>query len=112
MFYLSFVMNGCIVISTYPTEESALLTSKKALESRLAACVSITNVRSLYWWEGKIEDSKEYLVIFKTLKSNSEDLKRLIKENHPYTIPEIVEIDMDNVNLSYLNWMIESTQRH
>ncbi|GIU70804.1 MAG: divalent-cation tolerance protein CutA [Candidatus Nitrosocaldaceae archaeon] len=101
-------MNGSIVISTYPKEDDALNAAKKALEQRLAACVSITNVRSLYWWEGKIVDDNEYLAIFKTLKSEVDALKRLIKENHPYTVPEIVELSMDDVSKSYLNWMMDS----
>ncbi len=103
-------MDGCIVISTYPNEESAINSVKKALEARAAACASITSVRSLYWWKGKIEDSNEFMVIFKTLKSESTALKELIRDEHPYTVPEIVEISMDDVSRSYLDWMIESTR--
>lgn len=101
-------MNGCIVISTYPDEESAINTIRKALEARVAACVSITKVRSLYWWEGKITDDNEYLAIFKTLKSEANTLKRLIRENHPYTVQEVVEIDMSDVSKPYLSWMMDS----
>ncbi len=108
MFALLTVMDGCIVISTYPKEADALHAARKALEARVAACVSITNVRSLYWWEGKIVDDNEYLAIYKTLRSEVDKLRRLIKENHPYSVPEIVELSMNDVSKSYLNWMMDS----
>ncbi len=101
-------MDGCIVISTYSKEDDAIDAARKALETRVAACVSITSVRSLYWWEGEITDDNEYLAIFKTLKSEVDKLKRLIKENHHYSIPEIVELSMNDVSKSYLNWMMDS----
>ena len=105
-------MNGCIVISTYPKEQDAIDAARKALDARVAACVSISKVRSLYWWEGNIADDDEYLAIFKTLKDKADELKRLIKDNHPYTVPEIVEIGMDDVSKPYLEWMVESIVLH
>lgn len=100
-----------MVISTYPNETNAIDSARRALENKTVACVNITSVRSLYWWQEKIEDTNEYLVIFKTLDSKLEELKRLIKENHPYTVPEIVELEMDDVSKSYLDWMIESIKK-
>ncbi len=100
-----------MVISTYPNESNAIDSARRALENKTAVCVNITSVRSLYWWKEKIEDTNEYLAIFKTLDSKLEELKRVIKENHPYTVPEIVELEMDNVSKSYLDWMIESIKK-
>jgi periplasmic divalent cation tolerance protein len=56
-----------------------------------------------------VEDTSEYLAIFKTTIKNKTVLKKKIKETHPYEVPEIVEIDVASVNRSYLNWLVEST---
>lgn len=101
-------MKGMILISTYPDEASALNTARSAVESRLAACVSIAKIRSIYRWEGKVEDAEEYLALFKTTEDAATRLKEFIASSHPYTVPEIVSIAMDSVNERYMAWMVES----
>jgi len=66
-------------------------------------------IKSLYKWQGKIEDSEEFLAIFKTTIQHSKELKAEIKTRHPYEIPEVVELTMDDISDSYLNWMVSST---
>jgi periplasmic divalent cation tolerance protein len=100
--------NGIIVLSTYPDEQTAAKISRKIVESKLAACVNLTEIRSLYWWNDKIEDSKECLAIFKSTSSTSKMLREAIAKSHPYEVPEIVEIKMNSVSSSYLRWMVES----
>ena len=73
------------------------------------ACVNISKISSIYSWNDKIENTSEYLAIFKTITKNKTLLKKKIKETHPYEIPEIAEIDVTSINKSYLNWLIEST---
>ncbi len=97
-----------IVFSTYPDERTASKIARKIVESKLAACANITEIRSLYWWKDKIEDSKEYLTIFKSTSRKAKILKEAIAKSHPYEIPEIVEIKMNSVSDSYLRWMVES----
>ena len=103
------MQSGLIIISTYPDEQTAIREAKKIVKSKLAACVSLAKVRSFYWWEDKIEDSKECMAIFKSVKANAKDLRQAIAKSHPYKIPEIVELNMNHVSKSYLDWMIEST---
>ena len=103
------MQSGLIIISTYPDEQTAIREAKKIVKSKLAACVSLAKVRSFYWWENKIEDSKECMAIFKSVKANAKDLRQAIAKSHPYKIPEIVELNMNHVSKSYLDWMIEST---
>jgi len=103
------MQSGLIIISTYPDEQTAIREAKKIVKSKLAACVSLAKVRSFYWWENKIEDSKECMAIFKSVKANAKDLREAITKSHPYKVPEIVELNMNNVSKSYLDWMIEST---
>jgi uncharacterized protein involved in tolerance to divalent cations len=100
--------SGLIIISTYPDEKTAVREAKKIVKSKLAACVSLAKVRSFYWWRNSIEDSNECMAIFKSVKANAKDLREAIAKSHPYKIPEIVELDMNRVSKSYLNWMVES----
>lgn len=102
------MQSGIILLSTYPDEQTAIKVAKKIVKSRLAACVSLTKVRSFYWWEDRIEDSNECLAIFKSVRANSKELREAIAKSHPYKVPEIVELKVNRVSKSYLDWMVES----
>ena len=102
------MQSGIILLSTYPDEQTAIKVAKKIVKSKLAACVSLTKVRSFYWWEDRIEDSNECLAIFKSVKVNAKELREAITKSHPYKVPEIVELEMNHVSKSYLDWMVES----
>ena len=78
------------------------------MKSQIVACVNISKISSIYSWKGKVENSSEYLAIFKTITKNKTLLKKKIKESHPYDIPEIAEIDITSIDKSYLKWMIQS----
>jgi periplasmic divalent cation tolerance protein len=79
------------------------------VESKLAACVNYVKINSVYTWKGKIEDAKEFLALFKTTMKSKQKLKEEIARSHPYQVPEIVELKMDDVSLPYLKWLEEST---
>ena len=102
-------MKPIMIISTYPDKKSIVLVANEFVKKKLVACVNITNVSSIYSWEGKIENSSEFIAIFKTTLKNKKILKEKIKETHPYQVPEIAEIDITSINKPYLNWMVEST---
>jgi len=74
------------------------------LKKRLAACANIFPINSAYWWKGKIENPKEFVLIVKTKKQNFEKVKQAVKKIHPYTIPCIVKIDVE-ANKEYENWI-------
>ena len=80
-----------------------------AINEKFAACANIVPVNSIYSWKNSIESSNEFLVIFKTTSSNISKLRDFISDRHGYDIPEIIDFELDNVNDSYLNWMIQST---
>jgi len=76
------------------------------LEKRVCACVNvIKDVDSYFWWEGKIAQEKESLLVIKTKESLYSNVKKVVKENHPYEIPEIVGIKIDQINKVYLSWL-------
>jgi len=102
-------MKPVIIISTYPDKKSISKIAKVFVKNKTVACVNISKISSIYSWKGKVEDTSEYLAIFKTVTKNKKLLKQKIKETHPYDIPEIAEIDVVSINQSYLKWLIEST---
>ena len=102
-------MKPIIIISTYPDKSSISKFAYMIITSKLAACVNYTKISSVYSWDDKIDNSSEYLVIFKTTSKNKLKLKKEIQKSHPYDVPEIAEINVSSINDSYLKWMIENT---
>ena len=99
-----------IIVSTFPSEQSIANIIKDLIATKkLCACVSLTKVRSVYQWNGKLEDQQEFIAFFKTTKMCAERLKDEIKKVHPYEVPEILEIKVDYVSESYLSWMMQNT---
>jgi periplasmic divalent cation tolerance protein len=102
-------MKPVLIISTYPNKKLILKITNDLVKTKIIACANISKIDSVYSWNGKIQNSSEYIVIFKTITKNKSKLKKIIAETHPYDVPEIAEIDVTSINKSYLNWLIEST---
>ncbi len=101
-----------VVFVTVPDEGVAEKMAKDTVENGLAACVNIVReVRSIYIWEGKIEDEKEFLLIIKTSSSSFKNLKERIKALHPYSVPEIIGIDVTDGNEDYIKWVLKETSK-
>ena len=102
-------MKPIIIVSTYPNKKSITKIANELVQNKIAACVSITKISSIYSWQGKIENASEYLALFKTTQKNKKSLKEKIKTSHPYDVPEIAEIEITSINQSYLKWLVKST---
>jgi periplasmic divalent cation tolerance protein len=101
---------GAIVISTFGSEESLRdIAHEMIINAKLCACVSYTKVHSLYLWENKLNDEEEYIALFKTTKKKARELRNRIEKQHPYDVPEILEISIDKASRPYLDWLIGST---
>ena len=101
---------GIVIISTYPDKETISKIANTVVTKRLAACVNYTKISSVYLWEGKIENTEEFLALFKTTARAKKLLKAEIAKSHPYKVPEIVELKMDSVNIPYRDWLLDSTR--
>ena len=102
-------MKPVMLVSTYPNKKSITKIANELVKNRLAACVNITRISSIYSWEDKIENSSEFIAIFKTTQKNKKKLKEQILSTHPYKVPEIAEIDILSINKPYLDWLADST---
>lgn len=100
-----------VVFVTIPNNRTKKFVSF-ILENKFAACVNIVrNINSYYWWEGKICNDKESLLIIKTTKKLSNKLINEIKKIHPYKVPEIIFLPIIAGNKEYLNWIKNSVKK-
>jgi periplasmic divalent cation tolerance protein len=98
------------VITATNTEEEATKIQRVLVEERAAACVQIIGpISSLYWWEGEIEEAAEWICLAKARARDYPGIESLIKENHPYSVPEILAIPVSTGNKDYLTWISEVT---
>jgi periplasmic divalent cation tolerance protein len=100
-----------VVLVTCGSEEEAVKIANALVETHLAACVNLVSpIRSIYRWEGKIWDEKEWLLIIKTQKERFEALEKKVKSLHSYSIPEIISLPIGDGSSPYLNWLEEMTK--
>jgi periplasmic divalent cation tolerance protein len=105
-------MEALVVYITAPSEEEAAKIAKALVKERLAACVNIIkDIRSIYSWQGKIEDERELLMIVKTRTELFSSLKIRVKELHPYSVPEIIVLPVVDGSEEYLAWLRETTKQ-
>ena len=103
-------MDFYVVYVTAPDEESAAKMARVLVEERLAGCVNIVRgLRSIYSWQGKIEDEAEVLMICKTRKTLFDALSLRVKQLHPYTVPEIIALQITAGSDGYLKWLEDAT---
>ena len=106
---LSVTVKPVVIVSTFPSKQSVTSIANKLVMKKLAACVNITKISSVYTWKGKVENQNEYLAFFKTTKKNQSTLKKELKKLHPYDVPEIAEINVESINQPYMKWLVDST---
>ncbi|SRR5579885_3665362 len=102
---------GIVIVSIYPDKKSIAKIADAVVNKRLAACVNYTKINSVYTWKGKVENTGEFLALFKTTTKAKKQLKEEIAKTHPYQVPEIVELQMSSVNAAYQNWLVDSTSK-
>jgi len=97
-----------VVLITAPRKDAEKI-ARHLLERRVAACVNIADVKSLYWWEGKIEEDEEALLIVKTSTDKLNDLVKEVRAVHPYQVPEVVALPIVGGYKEYLSWVERET---
>jgi periplasmic divalent cation tolerance protein len=101
-----------IVLTTIGVHEKAEALARALVERRLAACVNIVGpIRSIYRWQGKVEDEQEFLLIIKTTAERTGELASAFGELHPYELPERVELKIEGGSAEYLGWIVGETVR-
>ena len=100
-----------LVYITTKDKAEARKIGRELVKERLAACVNIIDrMNSLYWWEGKIQDDLEAILIAKTKESLVKELIEKVKSLHSYTTPCIISLPILDGNKDYLAWLAKETK--
>ena len=98
-----------LACSTFPQVETAREVARQLVTENLAACANIIPaVESIYRWQGKLEESPETLVLFKTTAARYAAFQDRLKSLHPYDVPEIICLRVADGLPAYLNWVSAS----
>src|SRR3954469_18328809 len=102
--------DAMIVLTTLHDAEVAATLAKTVVEERLAACANLfPALRSIYKWQSKIEDQNEVLVLFKTRQEHYARLQSRVLEWHPYEVPELLAVPVEQAYQPYLDWLARET---
>jgi periplasmic divalent cation tolerance protein len=99
-----------IVLATVPTKEVGVQLARELVDRRLAACVNILPATSVYRWEGKVKEDEEHLLVIKTRRTFVDDIRDLFDELHPYDLPEVIALEVEDGSANYLNWIRDETE--
>lgn len=103
--------DALVVLVTTPTPERAAEIARAVVEERLAACGNVVpGLRSIYRWEGKLEDEPEALLVLKTTRDRFEALRDRVVALHPYQVPEVVALPVEAGSAPYLAWIAAETR--
>jgi periplasmic divalent cation tolerance protein len=102
-------MGFVFIYITNPNKKEAERISSHLVNERLIACANIFPISSIYWWKGKIEKAKEYVLVAKTREENFEKVKKEVERLHPYKIPCITKIAVE-ANEKFEQWIKEEVK--
>jgi len=101
-----------IVLATFSNADSAAEITGVLVREKLAACANIVpKIRSVYFWDGAVQDDEEALALIKTSTENLHELEKRLHELHPYEVPEIIAIEPHRVLEPYAEWVRDSCSR-
>ena len=100
-----------IVLATVPSKEVGVQLARELVDRRMAACVNILPVTSVYRWKGKVREDEEHLLVIKTRRTYVDDIRDLFDELHPYDLPEVIALEVEDGSANYLNWIRDETDR-
>ncbi len=103
-------MSALVVLTTVNTSQQARKLTGLILKSKAAACVTVLPpAESHYRWKGRIEKARERVLLIKTRRSAYSRLEKILRANHPYSVPEIIALPVTKGSRAYLKWLAEQT---
>jgi periplasmic divalent cation tolerance protein len=95
----------CVVLVTASSEAEATAIAQALVQERLAACVNLVPLRSVYIWQDQLQQEPEWQLLIKTTLDRFSDLEERILALHSYEVPEILAIPIQSGSPSYLAWI-------
>ncbi|HEY5993069.1 MAG TPA: divalent-cation tolerance protein CutA [Gallionellaceae bacterium] len=100
-----------LVLTNLPDQASAQRLASALVEQHAAACVNIlAPCTSMYRWQGKLESASEVPLLIKTTRAAYPRLEALVREHHPYELPEIIAVPVETGLTGYLQWVAQETR--
>jgi len=101
-------MNTIAVLTTIDSKNGARAIAKTLVERKLAACVQISAIESIYTWEGEVQESPEYRLLVKTTDERYPQVEDAIRELHTYDLPAILGFRMQHIYEPFAAWVAEN----
>ena len=100
-----------VVLVTCPSRAVAAQLAHYLVSRRMAACANIVpGLTSLFWWKGKVDRSRETLLLLKTTAAGFEPLRRAVLALHPYDVPEVIALPVVAAHVPYRCWVASSVR--
>jgi len=104
-------MHSLLVLTNLPDRAAAERLAALLIEQRLAACVNIlAPCRSVYRWKGAVQREEEHPMLIKTTAERYPALEKVLREGHPYELPEIIAVPIERGLPAYLDWVAAETR--
>jgi periplasmic divalent cation tolerance protein len=104
------VTDAFVVLTTFATAQKAAEVARVLADERLIACANVLPaVRSIYRWQGKVNDEPEVLVVLKTSAARLARMQQRLRELHPYDVPEMIALRVESGWPAYLDWLAAET---
>lgn len=95
-----------LILTTFPDQKTGQQFAKLLIERHLAACVNVLpDMVSVYQWQGNVEQSPECQLLIKTEAAKFQEVSQVILDNHPYELPEILEVRINGGLPAFLSWI-------
>ncbi|MEZ5539003.1 MAG: divalent-cation tolerance protein CutA [Pseudomonadales bacterium] len=101
----------CVVLTTTSSRAEAEQLAKLLVEQKLAACVQLLPIDSIYTWENTVKQDSEVLMLIKTSKASFVSIEMLIQQHHSYQVPEIIQLPIEQGSSAYLQWLADAVSK-
>jgi periplasmic divalent cation tolerance protein len=102
-------MKPIAVVTTVATLAEAQAMARALVTRRLAACAQISEIESLYWWRGAVQNEREFRLLMKASEAGYPALEAAIRELHSYELPAIYAVALDQVFAPFAAWIEENS---
>lgn len=99
-----------LIQTTTPTRDEALRLARELVEQQLVACAQISDIESVYLWDGQLQQEPECRLLLKTADDNWPEVERFIRERHSHEVPAIFAVPVTLASEAYAAWVNDSTQ--
>jgi periplasmic divalent cation tolerance protein len=104
--------DAIVVLVTAGSEDEGARIVRTLVEERLVACGNLVGpIRSIYRWEGAVEDAVEWLLVLKARAADFPAVEARVRMLHAYAVPEVLALPVYGGSAAYLAWLDEATKR-